>query len=172
MTKGEEFMRLALEKAKEGIEKGESPFGACIVRLGDLRGAERRGNPLVANKVIACEHNIVISSMDSTAHAEMQAIRSACRALKTIDLSGCTIYSTCEPCPMCFSAIHWARISKVVFGARIEDSARYGFNELAISNERLKQEGGLKIEIEGNLMRNESIRLFEYWSKRDDKKMY
>ena len=110
--------------------------------------------------------------MDSTAHAEICAIRKACRALNTIELSGCTIYSTCEPCPMCFSAMHWAKISKVVFGARIEDSKHFGFNELAISNERLKQEGGLKIEIEGNFMRNESIRLFEYWSKRDDKKVY
>jgi tRNA(Arg) A34 adenosine deaminase TadA len=165
-------MRLALEKAREGIEKGESPFGACIVHPVDLRGAKRRGNPPLENEIIACEHNAVISSLDSTAHAEVHTIRSACRELKTIDLSGCTIYSTCEPCPMCFSAIHWARISKVVFGARIEDSKHFGFNELPISNERLKKESGLMIEIEGNFMRNESISLFEYWSKKDDKIVY
>jgi guanine deaminase len=157
MQQYEKFMRLALDKAKEGIDSGESPFGACIVRDGEI---------------IACEHNIVISSMDSTAHAEIHSIRKACRNLNTIDLSGCVIYSTCEPCPMCFSAIHWARISKIVFGAGIEDSKRFGFNELAISNERLKREGNCNIEITGNFMRNESINMFEYWSLRADKKVY
>ena len=93
------FMRLAIAKAREGIKKGQAPFGACIVKNG---------------KVIACSHNIVWESLDITAHAEINAIRTTCKKLKSVDLSGCTIYSTCEPCPMCFSACHWGRISRIV----------------------------------------------------------
>lgn len=157
MNNDEKFMRLALEKAREGIEKGQSPFGACIVKDG---------------KVIACEHNVVVANTDITAHAEIHAIRKACKELGTIDLSGCVIYSTCEPCPMCFAACHWARISKIIYGATIEDSKGFGFNELPITNEEMKDNGSSQLEVIGNFMREESISLFEQWAKREDRVIY
>ena len=130
----ENFMRLAIQKAKEGVKNRQTPFGACIVKNG---------------KVIACVHNVVWKTTDITAHAEIHAIRKACKRLKTINLSGCTIYSTCEPCPMCFSAIHWARISKVVYGVGIKDAAKIGFNELAIPDRKLKELGKSPVKITG-----------------------
>lgn len=157
MSNHEHFMQLALDKAKEGIDKRQSPFGACIVKEG---------------KVISCEHNIVWKSTDITAHAEIHAIRDANLKLNSIDLSGCVIYSTCEPCPMCFTAIHWARIEKIYYGARIEDAKRYGFNELTVSNELLKNHGNSKVEFEGDFMRKKCVELFEYWASKKDRKTY
>lgn len=151
------FMRLAISKARQGIEKGQTPFGVCITK-----GWE----------VVSCVHNIVWESMDITAHAEIHAIREACRKLNTIDLSGCVIYSTCEPCPMCFSACHWAKISKIVYGVRIEDAKKLGFSELTISNWEMKQFGNSPVELVGDLLREENLELFEFWSKRDDKRVY
>src|SRR5688572_18464025 len=106
----EQFMRLALAKARDGVEGGQSPFGACVVREG---------------RVVACVHNVVWATTDITAHAEVHALRQACRELGTIDLSGSTIYSTCEPCPMCFSACHWARTTRIVYGASIADATSF-----------------------------------------------
>ncbi|MFA6357550.1 MAG: nucleoside deaminase [Candidatus Omnitrophota bacterium] len=151
------FMQLAMAKARAGVESGQTPFGACIVKNG---------------KVIACSHNIVWQDTDITAHAEITAIRLACKSLRTIDLSGCTIYSTCEPCPMCFSACHWSRISRIVFGAGIQDARRFGFNELAISNLRLKQLTKSKIEIISGLLVKENIGLFEFWQRQPKAKTY
>lgn len=150
-------MRLAIVKAKEGIEKGQTPFGACIVRDGE---------------VISCAHNEVWKRMDITAHAEICAIREACKKLGTVDLSGCVIYSTCEPCPMCFSACHWAKIPKIVYGARIEDAKKLGFSELTISNEEMKSQGNSSIEVIGDFLREEILELFKLWSKREDKRVY
>ena len=157
MTNHEHFMQLALDKAKEGVDNGQSPFGACIVKNG---------------KVIACEHNIVWESTDITAHAEIHAVREANLKLNSIELSGCVIYSTCEPCPMCFTAIHWARIDKIYFGARIEDAKRFGFNELTVTNEMLKNHGSSKVEVEGGLMRDKCVELFEYWASKKDNRTY
>lgn len=157
MTNQEHFMQLALDKAREGVDNGQSPFGACIVKDG---------------KVIVCEYNIVWESTDITAHAEIHAVRKANRILNTIDLTGCVIYSTCEPCPMCFTAIHWARIDKIYFGAGIEDARRFGFNELTVSNEMLKNNGSSKVEVEGGLMKEKCIELFEYWTSKKDKRTY
>lgn len=154
---GERFMRLAIEKTKEGIAKGQTPFGACIVKNG---------------KVISCVHNIVWKSTDITAHAEIHAIREACKKLKTIDLSECVIYSTCEPCPMCFSACHWANISKVIYGAKISDAKKYGFNELTVSNKEMKEKGKSKIKIIGDFLRDETVELFKLWAKNKDRKTY
>jgi tRNA(Arg) A34 adenosine deaminase TadA len=138
----------AIDKARSGIAAGQTPFGACIVRAG---------------QAIACEHNVVWATTDITAHAEVQAIRAACRALGTIDLSGSTIYSTCEPCPMCFAAIHWARIGRIVYGAAISDAQAAGFNELAIPSERLKQLGDSHVQIAAGILRDECAALFERW---------
>lgn len=150
-------MRLAINMAREGIQKGQTPFGACIAK-------ER--------EVICCVHNIVWESMDITAHAEIHALRKACDALNTIDLSGCVLYSTCEPCPMCFSACHWAKISKIVYGARIEDAKKLGFNELTISGKDMKIFGNSPIEIVGDFLRNETLELFKLWYNQGDKRLY
>ena len=107
------FMKLALEEAKRGVSQGDGgPFGAVIVHDGE---------------VIASAHNMVLKNDDPTAHAEVQAIRKACKILKTPLISDCEIYSTCEPCPMCLSAIMWARIPTVYYGCTKEDAGKIGF---------------------------------------------
>ena len=153
----EKFMRLAIEKASQGVRKGQTPFGACIVK---------------DRKVIACSHNLVWSNTDITAHAEITAIRLACKRLKKVDLSGCIIYSTCEPCPMCFAACHWAKISRIVFGCAIKDAERYGFNELRVSNLKLKQLAKNKIKLNPAVLVKENIELFELWKKQAKPKVY
>jgi guanine deaminase len=115
---------------------------------------------------------VVWKTTDITMHAEMHAIRVACKKLKTIDLSGCTIYSTTEPCPMCFSAIHWAKIDKIVFGCRIVDAQKAGFNELTISNKKMKKEGKSKVKVVGDFLREENLKVFEEFNKSKKKKVY
>jgi guanine deaminase len=153
------FMQQAIDKAFEGIITGQTPFGACIVK---------------DNKIISCEHNRVWETCDITAHAEVTAIRVTCKKLGTIDLSGCTIYSTCEPCPMCFSACHWAKISKIVYGTAIADAAHVGFDELKVSNEQLKQLSHSPVEICKNFMYQENLELFKQFQALDlqKKKLY
>ena len=153
----ERFMRLAIEKAQEGVARGQSPFGACIVRDG---------------AVIACEHNVVWAATDVTAHAEVHAIRVACARLRSIDLSGGELYSTCEPCPMCFSAAHWAKLRRVVFGTRIDDARACGFSELGIPNVEMKRLGGSPLEITGDFLREESLAIFQQWMARADRRSY
>jgi guanine deaminase len=153
----EEFMGLAIAKAKEGIVDGQTPFGACIVRQGE---------------VVACSHNEVWHTTDITAHAEIVAIRSACRQLKSIDLSECTIYSTCEPCPMCFAACHWAKLERIVFGASVKDAQSIGFNELTISNAHMKTQGNSPILIEGDFLREQARELFTMWQAKSNRRLY
>lgn len=151
------FMQQAITKAKEGITAGQSPFGACIVK---------------DKTILCCAHNIVWQSTDITAHAEINAIRIACNKLNFIDLSGCTMYTTCEPCPMCFSAAHWARIDRIVFGSRVADAQKYGFNELTISNQQMQQLGKSTIKITGDFLREENLELFTLWSAQENKRVY
>jgi guanine deaminase len=154
----EDYMEKAIDAARRGIRRGQTPFGACIV---------------MGSEIVCTAHNEVWLRNDITAHAEIRAIQKACREMGTIDLSGCEIYSTCEPCPMCFSACHWARISKIVFGASIADAQNYGFRELAICNEDMKALGkDDDIELEGGFMREENIKLFETWAGQKGKKTY
>lgn len=153
----EEYMRMAIAKAKEGVDHGQTPFGACIVRDG---------------KVLSCAHNTVWQDTDITAHAEVQAIRQACLSAGTIDLSGAVIYSTCEPCPMCFAACHWARISTIVCGTAIADAAAVGFNELSVSNEELKDLGQSPVTIVRNVCGEENLELFQQWAKRNQSEPY
>ncbi len=142
-------MILAIESALEGIEKGEGgPFGACIVRRGE---------------VVAVAHNTVLRDNDPTAHAEINAIRAAAKKLGTWNLSGCEIYSTTEPCPMCFAAIHWSRIRRVYFGTTIDDVAKLGFNEIPLPTLKFKEIAGLEIEIVPGYMREECLKLLEKW---------
>ncbi|MFZ4454624.1 MAG: nucleoside deaminase [Bacteroidales bacterium] len=115
-----EFMKEAIKMASENVLKGGGPFGAVIVK---------------DNKIIARTGNSVTQTNDPTAHAEVNAIREACKALNTFHLEGCSIYSSCEPCPMCLSAIYWARIDNVFFAASRDDAAEAGFDDSLIYNE-------------------------------------
>jgi tRNA(Arg) A34 adenosine deaminase TadA len=151
------YMRLAIQKAQNGIRKGQTPFGACIVKNG---------------KVISCAHNAVWKKTDITAHAEIQAIRDACKRLESINLSGCVIYSTCEPCPMCFSACHWAGISKIVYGTSILDAKKIGFNELFLSNNQMKKIGRSPLKIKGGFLRDEALLLFKRWTTAKNRRSY
>jgi len=153
----EDWMRVAIAAAREGIAAGQTPFGAAIVRGGEL--------------VIAA-HNVVWQTTDSTAHAEVAAIREACRRAGGIDLAGCSIYSTCEPCPMCFSACHWAKLDRIVYGASIADAAKAGFNELPVSNEQLKSLGGSPIQITTDVLGEECRDLFAQWLRHPNRRGY
>ena len=148
--KDEQWLRLAIEKAHEGVARGQAPFGACIVR----------GSELV---VAAC--NIMIESTDITAHAEVTAIRLACAKRQTIDLTGCVIYSTTEPCPMCFAACHWARLDRIVYGSTIADANAVGLSNLPISNDQMKQLGGSDIRLTPRVLRDECVALLQTWSR-------
>lgn len=150
-------MRQAIAKARQGVRKGQTPFGAVIVKNG---------------RVIAAAHNIVWKSTDITAHAEINAIRMACRKLRSIDLSGCEIYSTCEPCPMCFSACHWARIDRIYYGCGIREATRAGFNELFISNREMKRKGKSPLLSKGGLLRKENAALFTLWKRSQNRGSY
>jgi tRNA(Arg) A34 adenosine deaminase TadA len=109
------FLDLAVNEAKKGVKNKEGgPFGAVIVKNG---------------KVVSSAHNLVLKTKDPTAHAEISAIRKASKKLKTFDLTGCEIYVTAEPCPMCLFAIQWARIGKVVYGASAKEVGRIGFRD-------------------------------------------
>jgi guanine deaminase len=145
-----ELMSIAIAKARDGIAAGQSPFGAIIVRDGG---------------VVASTHNTVWRDTDPTAHAEMNCIRAAASALKLIDLAGCEMYSTCEPCPMCLSAIHWSKIDRVVFGATIADAALAGFNELQVDAKVLAEMGQSRLKVESGLLREECARLFDLWKQ-------
>lgn len=115
MSYNQEFMKLAVEEARDGINSNHGgPFGAVVVKDG---------------KAIASSHNCVLKNNDSTCHGEIAVIREAERKLKTFDLSGCELYTTAEPCPMCLAAILWANISKVYYGCSIEDTAEVGFRD-------------------------------------------
>ncbi len=141
-------MKRAIAEARKNFVRPDGgPFGACLVKDG---------------RVLAVARNMVLKR-DATAHAEINAIRKASRRLGTFDLSGCEIYSTTEPCPMCFGAIHWARIGTVYFGTGIADAARAGFHELRISNVRMKAIGRSRIELVPGFMRAECLELFEAW---------
>ncbi|MFA5148650.1 MAG: nucleoside deaminase [Candidatus Omnitrophota bacterium] len=151
------FMLLAIKEAVKNFKRMDGgPFGACIVKGG---------------KVLAVARNTVLRD-DASCHAEVNAIRIASRKLKAFDLSGCEIYSTTEPCPMCFSAIHWARIDKVVFGTDTRDAKKIGFNELMITDSRMKTLGKSKVKIVRGFMRKECIELFRRFNELPKKKLY
>src|SRR5438094_10525149 len=145
-----DFMRLAIKKTRDGILNGQSPFGSLIVKDGE---------------VVAVTHNTVWQTTDPTAHAEVNCIRAAAKALKTIFLHGCTLYSTTEPCPMCLAASHWAKIDRVVFGATIADAAAAGFTELFVPAKDLAALGRSPLKVEGGLLQAECAALFDEWKR-------
>jgi len=151
------FMQLAIDTALDNIKSNNGgPFGAVIVKDGVL---------------IAKSPNTVTSSNDPTAHAEINAIRLACKELNTFDLSGCEIYSSCEPCPMCLSAIYWARISKVYYAADRFNAQKAGFDDSFIYNEISLSEKERSIYME-NAMHKEGQMPFELWQETENKTKY
>lgn len=153
----DKFMRLAITQARRNFKTRDGgPFGACIVKSG---------------KLIAVARNTVLKN-DATCHAEINAIRKASRKLKSFDLSGCVIYSTTEPCPMCFSAIHWARIEALYYGTTIADVKKLGFNELAISALEMKKRGKSKLKIISSFNTIQCLKLLSDWNKLKNKRIY
>jgi len=153
----EDYMWLAIEKAREGLARGQTPFGATIVRAG---------------QILACCHNQVWQTTDITAHAEITALREAFKGTNSIDLSGSVIYSTCEPCPMCFAACHWAKLARAIYGASIADAQHAGFNELTISNEQMKNLGHSHLQIAGGVLREECVQLFRDFQRTPGRRVY
>jgi guanine deaminase len=151
------FMREAIRLAERGMaaRKG-GPFGAIIVRNGKIVG---RG----------C--NQVTSANDATAHAEMVAIRNACRRLRTFDLSGCALYVNCEPCPMCLGAIYWARIGSMYYANTRLDAAAIGFDDAEFYHELMLPISKRKIAMK-QLLRSEALATFAAWQRKADKVEY
>jgi tRNA(Arg) A34 adenosine deaminase TadA len=151
------FMREAIKLAGDGSRNGRGgPFGCIVVRKGEIVG---RGQ------------NLVTSTNDPTAHAEVTAIRHACASLKTFRLADCTLYTSCEPCPMCLAAIYWARISTVFFGNTRKDAAQIGFDDETISQQMIMPAGRRSIIMQ-TLLREEALVPFRDWAARPDKTCY
>lgn len=151
------FMQKAIELSLEGMNANDGgPFGAVIVKDGVIIG---QGS------------NKVTSSNDPTAHAEITAIRAACIQLNTFELSGCEIYSSCEPCPMCLSAIYWARIDKINYACSRYDAAEIGFDDNFLYKEINEKPEDRKIPIQ-QLNHEEGLAVFKQWGIKTDKKMY
>ena len=151
------FMRRAIELSLDNVRSGRGgPFAALVVKRGEILGSGT---------------NLVTSTFDPTAHAEVVAIRQACRKLGQFQLSSCEIYSTCEPCPMCLGAIYWARPAKVYFGNTAADAAAIGFDDSFIYQQ-------LRIPISERsvpmapLMREEALAAFREWELKSDKVPY
>ncbi|MPQ75768.1 nucleoside deaminase [Hydrogenovibrio sp. JE_KL2] len=150
-------MRKAIQLSAEKMEAGfGGPFGAVVVKDGE---------------VIAEGFNQVTSSNDPTAHAEVDAIRKACQKLETFDLSGCEIYTSCEPCPMCLSAIYWARLDKIYYANSREDAADIGFDDEMLYREITKPVEERAIPTL-RLLADEAIKPFEEWKQKSDKTPY
>jgi tRNA(Arg) A34 adenosine deaminase TadA len=152
----ERFMREAIRLADESVERGGGPFGAVIVKDG---------------AIVARGANSVTLDNDPTAHAEVNAIRAACRSLGTFDLSGCTVYTSCEPCPMCLAAIYWAGISRIYFGNTRKDAAAIDFADDHIYNELSRPLEQRSVPIIP-LLRNEALHTFTRWEEKTDKTTY
>jgi len=149
-------MKRSIKLAVENVRKGGGPFGAVIVKDG---------------KIIATGVNRVTLNNDPTAHAEIQAIRSACRKLKTFHLKGCQIYSSCEPCPMCLGAIYWSNMDALYFGGNQHDADKIGFGDEFIYKEIAKPYSERKLNTE-TLMHEEALAPFKEWDEKVDKVEY
>jgi tRNA(Arg) A34 adenosine deaminase TadA len=152
-----ELMRLAIKKCRQGLAAGQSPFGCAIARDGRL---------------LSASHNTVVLTTDITAHAEVNAIREACRAVGDIFLEGAIVATTCEPCPMCMAALHWARVDTVYYGATIADADVAGFNELQLPAAELLRLGGSKLKLIPGLLPEECKKLFAEWNANPNKVVY
>lgn len=152
----EDFMRQAIGLAVENVRNGGGPFGAVIVKNG---------------RVVATGVNRVTPDNDPTAHAEVCAIRAACRKLGTFNLEGCVIYTSCEPCPMCLGAIYWAHLDKIYYGANQHDAAAVKFDDSFIYRELELKPADRKKPVE-NLLHDEALAPFNAWRAKSDKVEY
>ena len=150
------FMQMAIDLSIENIDSGGGPFGAVIVRDG---------------RVVAKGANRVVPNNDPTAHAEVMAIRNACRELATFDLAGCTVYSSCEPCPMCLSALYWAGIERICYANTKRDAAAIDFDDSFIYDQLRLDYDRRSIHCE-HFMRHEAMEAFCKWEEKVDKIEY
>jgi len=151
-----EFMKRAIELSIKSVNTDGGPFGCVIVKDG---------------KIVAEGSNKVTSTNDPTAHGEIVAIREACKKLNNFSLQGSELYSTCEPCPMCLSAIYWARINKIYYANTREDARKIDFDDSLIYSEFKKNINERKIPMI-QMMRNEALEAFQLWEKKTDKVKY
>ena len=151
-----EFMKRAIELSIESVNKGGGPFGCIIIK---------------DEKIVSEGSNKVTSTNDPTAHGEIVAIREACKKINNFSLAGCELYSSCEPCPMCLSAIYWARIDKIYYANTRKDAQKIDFDDSLIYSEFQKNIGERKIPMI-QMMRNEALKAFELWDKKIDKVKY
>ena len=156
MTLKNDFMLRAIELSVNSANNAGGPFGCVIVK---------------DNKIIAEGSNKVTSSNDPTAHAEIVAIRDACQKLNTFNLSGSDLYSSCEPCPMCLSAIYWSHIDNIFYANTRDDAKKINFDDSFIYSEFSKKIEDRKIPIK-QMLRDESLKAFELWNKKTDKIEY
>lgn len=152
----DELMREAIRLSEENIANGGGPFGAVIARGGEI---------------IATGVNRVTASNDPTAHAEVSAIRRAAQQLGTFNLAGCEIFTSCEPCPMCLGAIYWARLDRVYYANTKADAKAAGFDDSFIYDELALPRDRRKLP-SVPMMRNEAIKVFEEWARKEDKVEY
>ena len=156
-TAHEKFMRIAIELSEYNVKQGTGgPFGAVIVKDG---------------MIVARSANRVVPTNDPTAHAEVSVIRLACQELGTYDLTGCEIYTSCEPCPMCLEAIYWARIDKVYYANTKADAAAIGFDDHFIYDELEKPMEKRQMPFV-QMMHNEALAVFKQWEISESKKDY
>ena len=151
-----EFMLRAIELSISSANGTGGPFGCVIVK---------------DDKIIAEGSNKVTFSNDPTAHAEIVAIREACKKLNTFNLSGCDLYASCEPCPMCLSAIYWSHVDNIFYANTREDAKKINFDDSLIYSEISKKNEDRKIPIK-QMLRDEALKAFEIWSKKTDKIEY
>ncbi len=154
--KDKEMMREAIRLANESVKNGGGPFGAVVVKDGEI---------------VAGSANSVTVDNDPTAHAEVNAIRKACRKLGTFDLTGCTIYTSCEPCPMCLGAIYWAHIERIYYGNNRKDAREIDFADDFIYDELEKPLDSRSVPIIP-MLRDEALETFRLWSEKTDKVEY
>jgi len=150
------FMKRAIELSIKSVNSGTGPFGAVIVK---------------DNQIISEGFNTVTLTNDPTSHAEIAAIRIACKILKNFSLEGCDLYTTCEPCPMCLSAIYWARLNKIYYANTRSDAQKIDFSDAMIYEELNKTIKDRKIPMH-QIMRDEALKAFDLWDKKEDKVKY
>ena len=152
----EEFMRMAIRMSVENIERGGGPFAALVVREGEL---------------VSSGINSVAEDNDPTAHAEINAIRSATRKLQRFKLNDCVLFTTCEPCPMCLGAVYWAGIPTVFYGNSREDARKYGFADSHVYEQINLALDKRQVRF-NRILGNEAIEAFNYWDQKSDKIQY
>jgi len=156
MISKNKFMLRAIELSISSANGTGGPFGCVIVK---------------DDKIIAEGSNKVTFSNDPTAHAEIVAIREACKKLNAFNLSGCDLYASCEPCPMCLSAIYWSHVDNIFYANTREDAKKINFDDSLIYSEILKKNEDRKIPIK-QMLRDEALKAFEIWNKKTDKIEY